>query len=162
MILSLNSLFGRKGESFEFEKSFELKEKDLLETVGITACEPIFCKGSVVSYGDTLALKATYEVELHKLCDRCLIAYDESIEGVLQRTVSKEAKDGLDNIEAGDGNVNLHDILSDELMTVVSSQSLCDEDCKGLCTECGIDLNEESCECHKNDIDPRFRALLDL
>ncbi len=162
MILSLNFLFGRKGESFEFEESFELKAEDLFETIGIVGSDELYCKGKVISYGDTLFLESFYDVNLHKVCDRCLENYDEHLEGNLKRTVSRNLEDGLDIIEASDGNVNLHDTLCDELMIVSSSQSLCSDDCKGLCTECGINLNEESCDCLKDKIDPRFRALLDL
>lgn len=162
MILSLNSLFDKKGEKFEFEKSFDLKEKESLEAMGILSNENLCCKGTVVSYGDTLLLEATYKVELGKICDRCLEDYDESVEGVLKRTISRTENEGLDTLEAADGNINLHDIVCDELMTVLSSQSLCDEDCKGLCVECGINLNEESCDCLEKRVDPRFRALLDL
>jgi uncharacterized protein len=41
-------------------------------------------------------------------------------------------------------------------------QPICREDCKGLCPECGGNLNEESCEHPKSDIDPRFEALKSL
>lgn len=39
---------------------------------------------------------------------------------------------------------------------------LCAEDCKGLCPECGKDLNEGECGCDRTPIDPRLAALKDL
>lgn len=37
---------------------------------------------------------------------------------------------------------------------------LCDSDCKGLCPGCGVNLNEEQCQCGNDmDIDPRMAAL---
>ncbi len=162
MILSLNYLFGKKEETFDFEKSFELKEKEVFETVGILNVENLFCEGQVRSYGDSLLLNMNYSLDLHKICDRCLEEYNEYIDGELSRTISKTDNGSIDCIESFDGNMNLHDIVCDEIMMITSSQSLCNVNCEGLCPECGINLNEESCDCDKNRIDPRFSALLDL
>jgi uncharacterized protein len=41
-------------------------------------------------------------------------------------------------------------------------QPLCKQDCKGLCPECGGNLNEESCDHPESDIDPRFEVLKSL
>ena len=42
---------------------------------------------------------------------------------------------------------------------------LCTDDCKGLCTTCGANLNEGPCGCqHENDVNPNspFAALQGL
>ena len=39
---------------------------------------------------------------------------------------------------------------------------LCGKDCKGLCQTCGENLNERTCECKNERIDPRFESLKDL
>jgi uncharacterized protein len=36
---------------------------------------------------------------------------------------------------------------------------LCRPDCAGLCPQCGQNLNEGTCDCAKDDIDPRFEVL---
>ena len=40
--------------------------------------------------------------------------------------------------------------------------SICGENCKGLCSMCGIDLNVESCDCKHEDVDPRLEKLKHL
>jgi uncharacterized protein len=35
----------------------------------------------------------------------------------------------------------------------------CSESCRGFCPQCGLDLNESSCECAVEDEDPRWAAL---
>ena len=35
----------------------------------------------------------------------------------------------------------------------------CKNDCRGLCTGCGVDLNNEVCRCHEEPSDERFAAL---
>ena len=39
---------------------------------------------------------------------------------------------------------------------------LCQEDCKGLCKECGINLNTGECNCEDKWEDPRFSVLKDI
>jgi uncharacterized protein len=39
------------------------------------------------------------------------------------------------------------------------SSPVCRPDCKGLCPHCGQDLNEGSCDCHTEAVDPRWAAL---
>jgi uncharacterized protein len=39
---------------------------------------------------------------------------------------------------------------------------VCREDCKGLCYVCGADLNENACQCKKEDADSRLSVLLDF
>ena len=46
-------------------------------------------------------------------------------------------------------------------------QVICKEDCKGLCQECGANLNRETCSCSQiandeDEIDPRFAKLKDI
>ena len=36
---------------------------------------------------------------------------------------------------------------------------LCSSDCKGLCPHCGVNLNKQSCQCHLEDVDPRWEPL---
>lgn len=36
---------------------------------------------------------------------------------------------------------------------------LCSQDCKGLCPRCGVNLNRQSCQCHLEEVDPRWEPL---
>ena len=55
--------------------------------------------------------------------------------------------------------------LSDAVTQYLSLQSPissnCVENCKGLCIECGINLNIEACDCNKNEKNTKFAALLE-
>ena len=55
-------------------------------------------------------------------------------------------------------NVLLEALLRDTLVEELPLQPLCKPDCKGLCSQCGIDLNENPD--HQHDMtDIRFAAL---
>ncbi len=66
------------------------------------------------------------------------------------------------DVFAFDGeSVDLEPLLREQFVLAVPFAPLCSEDCKGLCPQCGIDLNTGTCSCEK-PIDPRLAALKGL
>lgn len=61
----------------------------------------------------------------------------------------------------GDG-VSLEDILREQLLLEVPIKVVCREDCKGLCPQCGRNLNQGPCNCVVQSADPRWNALRGL
>lgn len=57
--------------------------------------------------------------------------------------------------------VDLEPLLREQFVLSIPYAPLCREDCKGLCPQCGVDRNLESCACEK-PIDPRLAALKGL
>jgi uncharacterized protein len=49
--------------------------------------------------------------------------------------------------------------IQESIYTLLPTKILCRDDCKGLCPECGADLNEGTCSCKNENIDPRLEAL---
>ncbi len=45
--------------------------------------------------------------------------------------------------------VDLGERIREEMIIGYLPRALCREDCKGICTDCGADLNSEKCECKK-------------
>ena len=52
--------------------------------------------------------------------------------------------------------------IEESVFALLPTKVLCREDCKGLCPNCGKDLNEGECSCKNEDIDPRLSALRDF
>jgi uncharacterized protein len=57
--------------------------------------------------------------------------------------------------------IDLDELVLEQLELSLPSRVLCSEECRGLCPQCGADLNVEQCNC-KPQIDPRWQALADL
>ncbi|ACY14436.1 YceD family protein [Haliangium ochraceum] len=57
--------------------------------------------------------------------------------------------------------IDLTPLFHDQVVLAVPFAPLCHEDCKGLCPQCGVDRNRETCDC-KPPIDPRWVALQNL
>ena len=58
----------------------------------------------------------------------------------------------------GDG-VMLEDVLKEQVLLSLPIKMVCREDCKGLCPQCGQNLNNGSCDCSPKISDPRWAAL---
>jgi uncharacterized protein len=56
----------------------------------------------------------------------------------------------------------LEDVLREQVLLATPVRALCREDCKGLCPQCGRNLNVEQCNCEQHPSDPRWAALTDL
>jgi uncharacterized protein len=61
----------------------------------------------------------------------------------------------------GDG-VELEDILREQVLLAVPIKTVCREECKGLCPQCGKNLNTGECQCEPVAGDPRWDALKGL
>jgi uncharacterized protein len=57
--------------------------------------------------------------------------------------------------------LDLTEVLRQDVLLEVPGHVLCKKDCRGLCSDCGTNLNESTCNCGR-DIDPRWGSLVDL
>jgi uncharacterized protein len=53
-------------------------------------------------------------------------------------------------------------MVLEQIELAMPMQYVCREDCKGLCYQCGADLNEGACVCKKEALDSRLSVLLDF
>ncbi len=93
------------------------------------------------------------------VCARCLetVMRDEVLQ--LQELYAHPPSDMTEFSIDEDGILDLAPLLREEILIAAEHNVLCREDCKGLCMDCGANLNEEECGCPEDDIDPRFAQL---
>ncbi len=61
-----------------------------------------------------------------------------------------------------DDRLDLSGLLRESVLLNVPLQPLCRAECRGLCSRCGLNLNETSCQCRVEEPDPRLRPLQHL
>jgi uncharacterized protein len=61
-----------------------------------------------------------------------------------------------------DGILDLSPLLRELSLLAIPMQVYCREDCRGICVECGQNLNHGPCKCELEQIDPRLEALRKL
>ncbi len=103
------------------------------------------------------------------VCARCLKEFDRELDSstnfiVCSKQWHDECRGEEDNEEyvffqGSDLQADVSDMMRQAVIMSISLKPLCSEDCKGLCPSCGINLNENSCDCRKGKVDPRWEAL---
>lgn len=83
-------------------------------------------------------LVVTFLCENH--CARCLERLSHEV--TTKYEVDLEILDGDEWLDLGAK-------VREEMLVEYLPRTLCREDCKGICPDCGADLNTEPCECNK-------------
>ena len=58
--------------------------------------------------------------------------------------------------------IDLDPIVREQVLLALPMSAVCREDCKGLCAQCGQNLNEKKCGCEQKVIDPRLAPLMNI
>ncbi|MFH0917460.1 MAG: DUF177 domain-containing protein, partial [bacterium] len=103
--------------------------------------------------------------KVYGLCARCLSEVAMETEARQQEFVPT-AKDGWEGSDLSafveDMVVDVAGIAREAVVLALPSQVVCSASCRGLCTQCGKDLNQGSCECLSVQGDDRWGKLRDL
>ena len=124
--------------------------------------------GGIVSFSAPPSAKGRLRLEgeltagMVCVCDRCGVSFERTkiLPLSLDLTASEE-DDGEAYPLAGDA-VDLEDVLGAAFLLDAESKCLCRPRCKGLCPDCGKNLNDGPCGCKKHSVDPRFAVLEQL
>ena len=102
-------------------------------------------------------------------CVRCLEAVRDQIEVPFQELYVYDDRtpaddDGQDDEvrRLEDDLLDLEPLLRDAVVLALPFQPLCEDDCPGLCTECGARLADDPGHAHEAPIDPRWAGLTAL
>ena len=161
MLLDVRPLLRTPGKRLDFQ--FELDLSDVEFAGRYPVSRPVLVEGEVRHTADILSLDMTARSTLDAVCDLCgkefLLEKEVPYSCVLSEELQNE--DNLDIVLLEDGKVDVGDLARTEFILEMDIQTLCSEDCKGLCSRCGADLNLGPCSC-KKEVDPRLAALAKL
>jgi DUF177 domain-containing protein len=126
-------------------------------------------------------VRGTARAELDGQCSRCLapVALDLPVDFTLTLVPADEYEDkagaGEDkshhpvagSFDAGDAEedvytgkvIDLDPIVREQVVLALPGYPVCQDDCKGLCSVCGTNLNERECGCDRKVPDPRWAGL---
>lgn len=116
---------------------------------------------------DLLSVEMQINFEVIAECARCLKSVSLEISEKLMylyHLQSVEEFEGLDDympveVEYFGHVIDVMPQIQESIFTLLPMKVLCKEDCKGICPNCGKDLNESECNCQNEIIDPRLEAL---
>lgn len=116
-----------------------------------------------------ISVKGKMSCVINCYCSRCLepvrITLDPAINLLLSPGKSdKDHESDIDfeNYEFGVEEIDISSYLKERIAISIPVKIVCRNDCKGLCSKCGTNLNYENCNCEREWVDPRFAKLKNL
>ena len=100
-------------------------------------------------------------------CSRCVEPVKIELNPLVSLVLSpsdkiKEDSEDLEHETYQGDEIDISNYLREQVAISLPQKVVCSEECKGLCSSCGTNLNNEDCSCEKDQIDPRFAILKDL
>lgn len=108
---------------------------------------------------------ATATIEM--VCESCLERFtgEFSDKYTILYTPEKEALQDDEMVRflsKGTNHIDLTEGLRESILLALPMRFKCSESCKGLCDQCGANLNKETCECRVAHTDARWDGLRKL
>lgn len=163
MLLSLSKIIDCPGGVLPFHTSLDLHDETFGGCCPVT--EPVQCEGQIRNTAGVLLLTGTLCTTLHGICDRCAADFQRTVhfpvEAVLVTELADEDNESDWTFLLDGDNADLEEIMTTAFVLNMDSKLLCSEDCEGLCSKCGKNLNDGPCDC-RPETDPRLAALAQL
>lgn len=144
-----------------------LEREQLLEVGDIDSTGQVWKE----SPGYRLAARLSYDQTV--ACDRCLTPIVQPVASALQLTVIvgspatvegdlELTEEDLETLYVTGDELDTDTIVREQVQLNVPMRILCKEGCQGLCPTCGVNRNQESCDCDQVTVDPRWEVLRGL
>jgi len=98
-------------------------------------------------------INGTINIPFEQTCDRCLTVFHDLKNVNFNFWFTEDAKllqDDTDDVlffSKDDNEIDLKTLLREVILLEEQIKSLCSQNCKGLCSNCGSNLNEGNCMC---------------
>lgn len=168
MQIHLSEILSKEGKVMEQQVKLEMQEIAISgETCKITKKQPVMLKLSNTGEQKVL-ISGKCELSVAIPCGRCLkdvitgfcLDFSREVDMSMSEEERKEQLDENNYIAGYELDVDA--LIADEMVLQWPMKVLCKEDCKGICSVCGKDLNAEQCDCDRTVLDPRMAAFLDI
>ena len=168
MLINLSEVFTLEGKEKTWEVPFEAKAyKGSRVEYPVVSANPV--KITVKNLGNRkLSLTGNTSVTLAIPCSRCLepvnyttdIEFDQEID--MNASDEDRVKDLDEQSYLSGYNLDADMLVCNELSLYLPMKVLCKDDCKGICSKCGANLNKGDCGCDTWVPDPRMAAIQDI
>lgn len=112
--------------------------------------------GKASNFSGSIKVTGRVDAVVSTRCARCLKALELPLSIDIEETVGEEGVTLEGTV------LDVDNIVKNNILVELPIRFLCKEDCKGICSQCGADLNITECGCSHEQIDERFAVLKQL
>jgi len=139
----------------------------------IKQVQPLEVTGAAELLDGQIRVTGDLETKIEMVCARCLEPVIEEVTrsfDLFYRPLAKDLKPREDRLKDDDTEIGffqgeglfLADVLKEQVLLALPLKAICRSDCRGLCPNCGSNLNHEECRCETHATDPRLAPLARL
>lgn len=161
MKINLSPIINGRYDNETFKDTFKFDVENG-QRIRAKEISPIAFEGKIVIDDERLYVTCHYEGIFIFECDRCLKKVEKRIEDDFKTRLITIEEEGYEGYLVENETLDIVELVSDEILSNMPFQILCNDDCLGLCANCGMNLNDGECDCDDTKIDPRFELLKDL
>lgn len=166
-VLDLRELGRRPGSQLQLSPSVPAPAELGIEVLRVPEGSQVQLDLRLEAVMEGVLVTGTAEAALEGECVRCLVSIEDEILVDLQELFvyddvrHDQADEDLDDeVSKLEGDLlDLEPLLRDAVVLALPFQPLCEDDCPGLCTECGARLADDPDHTHEAAIDPRWAGL---
>lgn len=123
-------------------------------------------EGNLINNGRVIAVNGIISAIAKYQCSCCLEDFSVNMEipfsDNYQQTNDEPVDSEADLAYYTGDEIDIADLVRESLILAEPLKSVCSENCRGLCSHCGINLNTAQCGCQGKIIDPRLAVLQKL
>lgn len=135
-----------------------------------TVAAPVRLEFDIYKDKNTYRLVGRVQTTLELPCSRCLEPFTTAVDAAFdlryqprsEATTGSEQEVQEDDFSAAfyeNDQIDLGQLMREQFYLALPMKPLCTENCRGLCAQCGTNLNRGACGCAQDWGDPRFAAL---
>jgi uncharacterized protein len=167
LVLDTRELGRRPGSQHQVTRTVPAPADLGIEVLSVPEGAPVELDLRLEAVMEGVLVTGSASAELAGECARCLEPIDDVIDVRFQelfvyddQDYSSGEDDGVSKLE--DDLLDLEPLLRDAVVLALPFQPLCEDDCPGLCPDCGARLKDDPDHAHEDPIDPRWAGLAGL
>ena len=167
MLINLYNFVKSEENIYHVDKKITLDDETFVEKNNLL--KDIYFTGHFYKTDDMIYLEASIKYAYKEICARCLCGFLNTVESPFKARIVNHFEDMNDLGDSEEFSllqindvIDLRDVIKQVIYLFLPMKALCTENCKGLCSVCGANLNIEKCKCNENAIEPRLMELKKL
>ncbi len=158
MKVDISDIIRINGSSMKIEFIEEPPEREPAE--GCIIDGDISFSGTLTNNNGILHLDGHIDASYRSECYRCLSEVKTALALKIKEDFINSADVGDTDMYPFEGKIlDISRALNDNIILNLPMKHLCSDQCRGLCSKCGGNLNEVQCGCVDDTIDPRMEGL---
>ena len=159
LVLDVHRLARRPGSMLKVVRTVPAPADLGLEVIGVPEGADLELEMKLEAVVEGVLVSGTARAPLAGECVRCLDPLTDEVEVTFAELFVAPGNDGDDEtLWLQDDMIDLEPVVRDAVVLTLPLRPLCEEDCAGLCAQCGARLADEPEHAHP-DVDPRWAAL---